>query len=132
MARDSLSQSWSSCPACLKRFPLPTHVVRMNGLLSNSEMTHLLNSSGLEEGNIKKKCNVSRAPGLRKSGPGHIYKHCVTICPLQTTSKCGVSNRISMRPQCVLSPFTPVVRAVHLWSDHARYIFMPDVNKAFN
>uniref|UniRef100_A0A0E9W6K0 Uncharacterized protein n=1 Tax=Anguilla anguilla TaxID=7936 RepID=A0A0E9W6K0_ANGAN len=32
----------------------------------------------------------------------------------QTTYECGLSDRILMRPQCVLDVFTPVVRAVHL------------------
>ncbi len=55
--------------------------------------------------------------------PGHIRVHTAKrMWPyvVYTTSKWGLSKRISVRPQCILGTFTPVLGAFHLGLDHPR------------
>lgn len=35
-----------------------------------------------------------------------------------------------MHPQCILGTFTPVTRAVHLWSNHSGWMLIPGLNGA--
>lgn len=53
-------------------------------------------------------------------GPGTICVHITKTmrpCVAETTSGCGLSGQISVRPQCVLGLFTPVLGAVQLCAD---------------
>ena len=53
--------------------------------------------------------------------PGHVWVHSVkrtSLYAAQTTSECGLRDQISVRSQCVIGAFIPILRATHLWSDH--------------
>ena len=45
-----------------------------------------------------------------------------------TISKCGLGDRIWMCSRSVLSTFTPVIGAVHLWLDQSGQMFTPSLN----